>query len=72
MSAHPQQLSPSQLEHAINVDPKEYPENMPCAMCGYMWMQHYGTLCPARPGYLELTTGKAVMPIFQNPDFDVE
>lgn len=27
-----------------------FPENCPCAMCGYRWMQHKGEVCPVRVG----------------------
>lgn len=76
-----------ELERAISVDPKEYPQNCPCAVCGYRWMQHMGSLCPATPGGIMILDGEAVMvkPVFQeettfipdmafynqNPDFDV-
>lgn len=86
MNFRKQPLSSSQLQHAINVSPKEFPENMPCAVCGFFWMQHMGTLCPARAGYFDPLTMHPVMPVFQNtetfipdvmyfnqsPDFDVE
>ena len=80
------QLSIDQIEHAMAVSPKEYPQDMPCMMCQYVWMQHKGTLCPARPGYFDPVTGNPVAPIYQaettfipdvaylnqNPDFDVQ
>lgn len=80
-------LSRAELEAAINVSPKEYPQNMPCAVCGYRWMQHLGTLCPAKPGGFLVAAGEMVpiLPVYQeemtflpdvayynqNPDFDV-
>lgn len=68
------------------VSPKEYPHDLPCAVCHFRWMQHKGTLCPKRPGYLTRILGKLipVAPVFgdttfipdvaylnKNPDFDV-
>lgn len=32
-----------------------YPQDMPCAMCGYRWMQHKGEVCPVKPGGLKKT-----------------
>jgi hypothetical protein len=45
-------LTRAERERAIAVSRNEYPPEMPCAVCGFRWMQHRGTLCPARPGYL--------------------
>jgi hypothetical protein len=45
-------LSRADRERAMSVARTEYPAEMPCAVCGFRWMQHRGTLCPARPGYL--------------------
>jgi hypothetical protein len=69
-------------ERAMLVDPKTYPQEMPCCVCHHRWMQHKGTLCPARPGYYG-PDGIPVMPVFgdtefipdvnfyKEPDFDV-
>jgi len=70
-------------ERAMSVSPKEFPQDLPCAVCRYRWMQHKGLLCPVRPGYMSVS-GIPVPPIFgdttfipdvaylnQNPDFDV-
>ena len=43
-------LTREQREKAMSVSPKEYPQEMPCLICGYRWMQHRGMLCPIRPG----------------------
>lgn len=32
-----------------------YPQEMPCAMCGYRWMQHKGEVCPVKPGGFKQT-----------------
>jgi len=78
-------LSHAEIEKAISIDPKTYPQDMPCSVCGFRWMQHMGTLCPVRPGYIENASGfpKLVLPVFGNttflpdldyyktPDFDV-
>lgn len=80
-------LTRKEIEAAINVSREEYPQNMPCAVCGYRWMQHMGTLCPATPGGFATIDGQpaVIMPVFQeettflpdvayysqNPDFDV-
>lgn len=80
-------MKPKEIERAINVSPKEYPQDMPCAVCGYRWMQHMGLLCPSTPGGLRIADGQPVpiLPTYQtettfipdvswqnpNPDFDV-
>lgn len=77
-------LTDAERERAALVSPKEYPQEMPCAVCRFRWMQHRGTLCPKTPGYVSQVTGEAVPPTMgdttfipdvayysQNPDFDV-
>lgn len=62
-------------ERAMLVSKDEYPQNMPCAVCGYRWMQHKGLICPETPGYLfPLDMGDRiemvpVMPTFGNSLF---
>jgi hypothetical protein len=43
-------MSRREKETAMLVPKTEYPQDMPCTVCGYRWMQHKGTLCPQRPG----------------------
>ena len=68
-------LSRQEREKALSVSKHEYPQDMPCAVCGYRWMQHHGTLCPIRPGYLTpVDMGDhiemlPVAPIFGNKTF---
>lgn len=75
-------MTPQEKERAMLVSPKEYPEECPCAVCGYRWMQHHGTLCPKRPGYLHPlgfpvppslgdTTFVPDLAFFKEPDFNV-
>jgi hypothetical protein len=77
-------MTPAEKERAALVSPKEYPQDLPCAICRFRWMQHQGTLCPIRPGYFDHVLGLPVPPLMgnttfipdvaylnQNPDFDV-
>ena len=77
-------MTSAEKERAILVSPKEYPQDLPCAVCGFRWMQHAGTLCPKRPGYYSYVLDIPVPPIMGdstfipdlaylnvNPDFDV-
>jgi len=75
-------MTEKERERAMLVSPKEYPQNLPCAICGFRWMQHHGTLCPKQPGYLLFGIPRApimgdttfipdVAYLNQNPDFDV-
>lgn len=76
-------LNAAERERAMIADPKEFPQEMPCAVCGFRWMQHKGRLCPSRPGYFDPLTQRPVAPIFgdtefipdanffKQPDFDV-
>lgn len=77
-------MTPKEIEQAISVSPKEYPPDLPCAVCRFRWMQHKGTLCPRTPGYFDRFLMQAFPPTFadttfipdlaylnQNPDFDV-
>jgi hypothetical protein len=77
-------ISKEEWSRAIQSDPKEYPQDMPCAVCGNRWMQHLGKLCPTRPGYIS-EFGHPVPALFvdsdttfipdtayyKRPDFDV-
>ena len=70
-------LTPRELQTAIEANPKEFPNEMPCANCGHRWMQHMGKLCPATPGGFMIIDGEMVpiMPVFQEtktfiPDVD--
>jgi hypothetical protein len=76
-------LNAAERERAMSANKLEFPQEMPCAVCGFRWMQHKGKLCPARPGYYG-PDGKPVLPVFgdtsfvpdenfyKEPDFDVE
>jgi hypothetical protein len=63
----------AKIEAAANHDKNAYPQEMPCMLCGYRWMQHMGLLCPAKPGgFIPLRdTGELipVMPIFRTDQF---
>jgi hypothetical protein len=63
------QLNSAAKERAMLADPKEFPQEMPCAVCHFRWMQHKGRLCPARPGYFDQLTGGPVAPVFGNTEF---
>jgi len=78
-------MTDADRERAMLVSPKEYPQDLPCAICHHRWMQHKGTLCPVSPGYIE-RDGGIKLPVFagsnstfvpdlaylnQSPDFDV-
>jgi hypothetical protein len=75
-------MTRQEKEHAILVSRNEYPQDLPCAVCHFRWMQHRGTLCPKRPGYMS-ALGVPVPPIMgdttfipdlaylKQPDFDV-
>lgn len=41
----------AELDKAAQVDPRTYPQDMPCINCGHRWMQHKGLLCPIVPGH---------------------
>lgn len=62
-------LNAAQRERAMLADPKEFPQEMPCAVCGFRWMQHKGRLCPARPGYLDPLTHQAIPPAMGDTEF---
>jgi hypothetical protein len=77
----PVKLSPRDFEKFAAYPRESYPQEMPCAVCGYMWMQHKGMLCPLSPGgFIPIETEKgvfetfAVMPVFGDslfvPDLD--
>ena len=72
-------------ERAMAVAKTEYPQDLPCAVCRFRWMQHKGTLCPKTPGYFDHVLQMAFPPTLgdttfipdvaylnQSPDFDVE
>jgi hypothetical protein len=73
----------TEKERAMLSDKKEFPQDMPCAVCGYRWMQHHGILCPKTPGYFNHVLQTAVPPTmgdttfipdvdyYKTPDFDV-
>jgi hypothetical protein len=74
-------ISKRDIEKFSAYDKATYPQEMPCLVCGYMWMQHRGLLCPLSPGGLvpiETERGKfemfAAMQIFGDslfvPDLD--
>jgi hypothetical protein len=79
-------MTEAERERAMLVDRKEYPQDLPCAVCRYRWMQHKGLLCPKVPGHWARTP-EGIVPIpptfgdttfipdvaylNQNPDFDV-
>lgn len=42
---------------AAETKPTEYPQDMPCAVCGNRWMQHKGLLCPSQVGGLIVIDG---------------
>jgi hypothetical protein len=75
-------LTDKERELAMLVSRKEFPQDMPCAVCHFRWMQHRGLLCPIRPGFMSVT-GLPVPPVygdstfipdvayFNQPDFDV-
>jgi hypothetical protein len=46
----PERLTPAQVERAALASPYLYPQDCPCARCGFRWMQHKGLLCPATEG----------------------
>lgn len=58
----------------------EYPQELPCMVCGNRWMQHKGTLCPAQVGGILMIEGhpavvEARFPLPENattfiPDLD--
>ena len=50
----PRKLTAPEIAKAVIADPKEFPQEMPCLQCGFMWMQHCGKLCPERPGAFAL------------------
>lgn len=56
-------------ERAMLADAKEFPQEMPCAVCGNRWMQHKGRLCPAKPGYFDHVLQRPVPPIFGDTEF---
>lgn len=62
-------LNAAERERAMLVSPKTYPQDMPCCVCGFRWMQHKGTLCPARPGYFDPISGLPVPPTFSDTEF---
>jgi hypothetical protein len=78
-------LTDAEILAAISVPATEYPQDMPCMLCHFRWMQHKGTLCPKTPGGFDLKNGRAVLPTWQfyttfipdvaymnpDPDFDV-
>jgi hypothetical protein len=76
-------MNNAEKERAMLVSPKEYPGEMPCAVCGYRWMQHRGSLCPKHPGYFSVILQRPIPPIMgdttfipdvafvKEPDFDV-
>lgn len=76
-------MTQAEKELAMLVSPKEYPQDLPCAVCGYRWMQHRGSLCPRKPGYYSFVLGRPVAPVLgdttfipdvaflKQPDFDV-
>jgi hypothetical protein len=79
-------MTEAERERAMLVDRKEYPQDLPCAVCRYRWMQHKGSLCPKVPGHWARTP-EGIVPIpptfgdttfipdvaylNQSPDFDV-
>lgn len=79
-------MTEAERERAMLVDRKEYPQDLPCAICHHRWMQHNGTLCPVSPGYIT-RMGTVQLPVFENsnstfipdaayynqsPDFEVQ
>lgn len=60
-------LTRYERERAMQESPKQYPQNMPCAVCGNRWMQHKGTLCPSRVGDA-MRVGTEIIPIL--PSFE--
>lgn len=49
---------------AMSVSPKEYPQETPCAVCGYRWREHKGTLCVKRAAtYFLLDMGTHLEPV---------
>lgn len=63
------ELTPAEREKAMLANPKLYPQNMPCMVCHFRWMQHRGKLCPARPGHYSHALGRAVPPVMGNTEF---
>jgi hypothetical protein len=61
----------AKIEAAANHDKNAYPNECPCAVCGYRWMQHMGLLCPATPGGFIPLDGEMVpvMPVFRTDSF---
>jgi len=43
---------PSELivDAAINFDPRIYPQDCPCANCGFRWREHLGLCCRVNKG----------------------
>jgi hypothetical protein len=63
------QLDRAGCERAMIADKEEFPQEMPCCVCGFRWMQHKGRLCPSRPGYFDPVSGQPVAPVFGNTEF---
>lgn len=76
-------MTQAERERAMSSRKDEFPNDMPCAVCGYRWMQHMGLLCPRTPGHYNQVLGTATPPTqgdttfipdvdyFKRPDFAV-
>ena len=62
-------LTDAEKERAMLVSKDEYPQEMPCIVCRFRWMQHKGTLCPKTPGYFDRFLQRPVPPTFADTTF---
>lgn len=63
--------SQAEIEAAANYKKDAYPQECPCAICGYRWMQHMGLICPATPGgFIPIRDSGEMIPVM--PTFNLD